>query len=259
MFSWLVLGDTMNRIQFAPGFALFLFPVLAINALYFWMTINPADVSVSLDESGPIETVQLVYLTGAFLLFLAAAAILSGAERMFCVAMAMLGFIFFFRELEVDKVGPISTYFESKSHRVHETILIVVIATVYLILRWRLVGDVTRFVFSKSAWPFYVAALLLLIGAVFDILHGSVPNQIKEEIFECSSYLALLLIAMSICYQQPAAVIRSRSTEFLIAVSIVALFAATCWLAERFYNGAQTKPGIVGVEQSNAASQFASR
>ncbi|UXN59980.1 hypothetical protein [Phyllobacterium zundukense] len=232
----------MNRIHFAPRFALFLFFFLAINAMYFWMTINPADVSVSLDESGPIEIVQLVYLAGTFLLFLAAVAISSGAERMFCATMAMLCFIFFFRELELDKVGPISNYLESKAHRVHETILIALIAIVYLVSRWRLVGGILRFVFSKPAWPFYVAALLLLAGAIFDILHGSVPNQIKEEIFECSSYLALLLIAASICCQQPVAVIRSTSTEFLIAVSIVALFAAASWLAENSYSREQNTP-----------------
>ena len=230
----------MNRIQFAPGFALFLFPVLAINALYFWMTINPADVSVSLDESGPIETVQLIYLAGAALLFLAATAILSGAQRMFCVGMAILGLVFFLRELEVNKVGPISTYLESKAHRVHETILVALIATVYLVLRWRFVSDITRFVFSRSAWPFYVAAILLLIGAIFDIFHGSVPNQIKEEIFECSSYLALLLIAVTICYRQPAAILRSKSAEFLIVTATVMLFAGTVWLADYFYRGGPT-------------------
>lgn len=90
----------MSRINFAPKFALFLLIALTINALYFWLTITPADVSVSLDESGPIETVQLFYLAGAFFVFLAAAAILSGAERMFCMTIAMLNFIFFFRELE---------------------------------------------------------------------------------------------------------------------------------------------------------------
>jgi hypothetical protein len=206
--------DIMNQIHFAPRFALFLFFFLAINALYFWMRINPADVSVSLDESGPIETVQLVYLAGAFFLFLAAAALLSGAERMFCVAVAMLCFIFFFRELEMDKVGPISGYLESKAHRVHETILVALVAIVYLVLRWRLAGGVFRFVFSKAAWPFYVAALLLLAGAIFDIVHGSVPNQIKEEIFECSSYLALLLIAASICFQLPVSVTHNKSAEF---------------------------------------------
>ncbi len=229
----------MSRIEFTPKFALFLFTALVINALYFWLTINPADVSVSLDESGPIETVQLIYLAGAALLFLAAAALLSIAERMFCIGLAMLSLVFFFRELEVEKVGPFGTYLESKSFRIHETIAIAAVAILYLVLRWRLIGDVARFVFNKSAWPFYVAALLLLLGAIFEIFHGPVPNQIKEEIAECSSYLALLLIAVAVCYQQPAAILRSKSAELLIIVAMVTLFAGTCWLTEHVYISAR--------------------
>ena len=245
----------MSRIEFTPKFAPFLFIAVTINALYFWLTINPADVSVSLDEFGPIETVQLFYLAGAFSLFLAAAAILSGAERMFCVAMAMLSFIFFFRELEVDKVGPISNYLESKTHRVHETILVALIAIIYLVLRWRLVGDILRFVFSKSAWPFYVAGVLLLAGAIFDIFHGPVPNQIKEEIFECSSYLALLLIALTICYHQPAAILRSKSADFLMVLVTVSLFAAACWFTEFIDN--RTFVGVAGSSSDLSLRTFA--
>ncbi len=225
----------MTRIDFTPTFALFLFVVLATNALYFWLAIDPADISVSLDESGTIETVQLVYLAGGALLFFAAAATLSGAERMFCVAMAMLGLVFFFRELEVDKVGPITTYLESKSHRIHEALVVAAVAIGYMVFRWSLVGSVMRFVFSKSAWPFYVASILLLAGAIFDILHGSVSNQIKEEIFECLSYLALLFIAGAICYQQPSAAIRSKSADFLMVVVTVSLFVGACWLTELAY------------------------
>ncbi|MBZ9654842.1 hypothetical protein [Phyllobacterium lublinensis] len=220
----------MTRIEFTPKFALFLSIFLVINALYFWLTINPADVSVSLDESGPIETVQLVYLAGGAVLFLFAAATLSGAERMFCIAMAMLCMVFFLRELEVDAVGPMTDYLESRSIRIHEAIVIAVVAIGYLVFRWSQVGDVVRFVFSRSAWPFFVAGILLLVGAIFDIFHGPVPNQIKEEIFECSSYLALVLIAAAICYRQPGAAIRNKATDILMVVVTVSVFAGACWL-----------------------------
>jgi hypothetical protein len=220
----------MTRIEFTPKFALFLSIFLVINALYFWLTINPADVSVSLDESGPIETVQLVYLAGGAVLFLFAAATLSGAERMFCIAMAMLCMVFFLRELEVDAVGPMTDYLESRSIRIHEAIVIAVVAIGYLVFRWSQVGDVVRFVFSRSAWPFFVAGILLLVGAIFDIFHGPVPNQIKEEIFECSCYLALLLIAAAICYRQPGVVIRNTATDVLMVGVTVSVFAGACWL-----------------------------
>lgn len=220
----------MTRIVFTPKFALFLFILLAINALYFWLRIDPLDVSVSLDESGPIETVQLVYLAAGALLFFAAAVTLSGAERMFCVAMAMLCLVFFLREMEIDDAGPIAAYLESKLLRTHEALVVAAVTIVYLVFRWSLIGGVVRFVLSKSAWPFYVAAVLLLVGGIFDVFHGPVPNQIKEEIFECSSYLALLLIAAAIFYQQPGARIRSMSADFLMAFVTVALFAGACWL-----------------------------
>ncbi|PSH66710.1 hypothetical protein CU102_18040 [Phyllobacterium brassicacearum] len=224
----------MTKIVFTPKFALFLFIFLATNALYFWLKIDPVDVSVSLDESGPIETVQLAYLAGgALLFFAAAAATLSGTERMFCIAMAMLGLVFFLREMEVDNAGPISAYLESRLLRTHEAIVVAAVISFYLVFRWSLIGGVMSFVFSKSAWPFYVAAILLLAGATFDIFHGSVPNQIKEEIFECSSYLTLLLIAGAICYQQPGARIRSTSADFLMVVVTVSLFAGACWLTEQ--------------------------
>ena len=222
----------MSRIEFTPKFAFFLFFALAINAAYFWLAINPVDVSVSLDESGAIETVQLVYLASGAALFLAAAAMLSKADRMLCIGVSVLGLVFFLRELEIDKTGPISTYLQSKSFRAHEALVVAAVAVVYLIFRWRLVSDVVRYVFSKTAWPFYIAGVLLLAGALFDMLHGSVSNLIKEEIFECSSYLSLVLVAGMVCYQQPGAILRSRSADFLMVVVTVCLFAGACWLTE---------------------------
>lgn len=220
----------MTRIKFTPKFALFLFIFPVSNALYFWLTIDPVDVSVSLDESGIIETVQLVYLAGGSLLFFFAAATLSGAERMFCVAIAILCLVFLLRELEIASAGPFTAYLESKSFRIHETLLVAGVAISYMVFRWDLIDDVLRFVFSKSAWPFYLAGILLSAGAIFDMLHGSVPNQIKEEILECSCYLALLLIAGAISVQQPGVIIRSRSRDVLMVVLAVTLFAGACWL-----------------------------
>jgi len=220
----------MTRIRFTSKFALFLFVLLISNALYFWLTIDPVDVSVSLDESGLIETVQLVYLATAALLFFFAAATLSGAERMFCVAIAILCLVFFLREFEAASSGPFTAYLESRSLRIHETLLVAGIGISYMALRWNLMDNVVRFAFSRAAWPFYVAGILLLAGAIFDIFHGSVPNQIKEEILECSCYLALLLIAGAIALQQPSAIVRSRSGDVLMGVLAVALFAGACWL-----------------------------
>ncbi len=191
----------MEQAKFTTGFALLLLAALILNIGYFAFTIDPSDVSVSLDESGAIETFQLAYIAGAIALFFIAGMLQHKAGRMFSIGMAVLGIVFFLRELEVDRVGPITTYVNSKVFRVHEAIVIIGVACVYLAFRWRMVGEIARFVLSKSAWPFYVAAIFLLIGAYCDSQHGTVAMQIKEEIAESASYLALMVTAAGMCYR----------------------------------------------------------
>ncbi|MDQ0997781.1 hypothetical protein QFZ34_002963 [Phyllobacterium ifriqiyense] len=191
----------MEQAKFTTGFALLLLAALVINIGYFAFSIDPLDVSVSLDESGAIETFQLAYIAGATALFFIAGLLQHKAGRMFSIGMAVLCIVFFLRELEVDRVGPITTYMNSKVFRIHEAVIIIAVACVYLAFRWRTVGEIARFVFSKSAWPFYVAAIFLLIGAYCDSQHGTVSMQIKEEIAESASYLALMVTAAGLCYQ----------------------------------------------------------
>lgn len=192
----------MGNTKFTLNFGLLLLLALIANIGYFALTIDPADVSVSLDESGPIETFQLIYLAGAAVLFFAASMTQSKASRMFTLGMSVLCVVFFFRELEVEKIGPVTNYLNSKKFRIHEAILVFVPALIYLAFFWRYVADIVRFIFSKSAWPFYVAGVFLLMGAYFDIMHGPVDMHIREEISESASYLALLIIAAALCYQQ---------------------------------------------------------
>ncbi|MEP7453009.1 hypothetical protein [Phyllobacterium sp. SB3] len=217
----------MEQAKFTTGFALLLLAALVLNIGYFAFSIDPRDVSVSLDESGAIETFQLAYIAGATALFLVAGLLQHKAGRMFCMGMAVLCIVFFLRELEVDRVGPITTYMNSKVFRVHEAIVVIAVACVYLAFRWRTVGDIAQFVFSKSAWPFYVAAIFLLIGAYCDSQHGTVSMQIKEEIAESASYLALMVTAAGLCYQY------SRSSEhknginaLIISVFVLVLVGA---------------------------------
>lgn len=198
----------MNEMRFPRGFGLLLLLALAINIGYFAFSINPAEVS--LDESGAVETFQLVYLGGAALLFFVAGMMQSGATRMFCVGMAILCVVFFLRELEIADIGPVTSYMNSKLFRVHEAIVVITVALIYLGFRWRFVSEMARFVFSTAAWPFYVAAIFLLIGAYCNSQHGSVAMQIKEEISESASYLSLLVIAAGLCYQYIRSLVRSR-------------------------------------------------
>lgn len=226
----------MERARFTLNFGLLLLLALIVNIGYFAWAINPADVSVSLDESGAIETFQLAYLAGAAVLFFAAGMMRARASRMFCIGMAVLCTVFFFRELEIDKIGPITGYLNSKIFRVHEAILVVGLALAYLVFRWQFVGEVARFVFSKAAWPFYVAAVFLLIGAYCDTQHGTVAMQIKEEIFESASYLSLLVIAAGLCYQYSRNSNRKRFTDVLIISVIVLFFIGACLLTDRVHS-----------------------
>jgi hypothetical protein len=221
----------MEQAKFTTGFALLLFVALVFNIGYFAFTIDPRDVSVSLDESGAIETFQLAYIAGAIALFFIAGLLQHKAGRMFCMGLAVLCIVFFLRELEVSRVGPITTYMNSKIFRVHEAIVIIAVACIYLAFRWRTVGDITRFVFSTAAWPFYVAAIFLLIGAYCDSQHGTVSMQIKEEIAESASYLTLMITAAGLCYQF------SRDSEHKNGINALIISVFVLVLAGAYVHG----------------------
>ncbi|MGH6859663.1 MAG: hypothetical protein ACRECY_05360 [Phyllobacterium sp.] len=222
----------MEDARFPLNFGLLLCLVLILNVAYFAFTIDPANVSVSLDESGPVETFQLAYLAGATVLFLAAGLMSSKASRMFCVGMSVLCIVFFLRELEIAKSGPVTGYLNSKVFRLHEAIIVAGLAALYLTFYWRYVGQIARFVLSRAAWPFYVAAVLLLMGAYFDYRHGTVPMQIREEISESASYLSLMAIAAALCYQYSRGTTRKRLVDTLILSVIVVIFVSACLLTD---------------------------
>ena len=89
--------------------------------------------------------------------------------------------IFFFRELEVEPTGPVSGYIKSHAFRWHEAILVIGFAAVYIFLHSAYVRPVLQFVFSRKAWPFYMAAALILFGEVFEKMDGFAYHEFLKR------------------------------------------------------------------------------
>ncbi|WOC15111.1 hypothetical protein MP213Fo_05620 [Pseudochrobactrum sp. MP213Fo] len=170
--------------------------LLAANALFFYAVTDLNNLVAEMSEDGLIENVQLLYLALAAVAFLIGGLRAEGPARMFAVGMAVLMVIFFFRELEVEPTGPLSSYFKSHAFRWHEAALVIAFAGVYIFRRAYYVRPVLQFVFSRKAWPFYLAAALIVLGEVFEKMHGFAYNEFAEEVLESLSYLLLLCLGM---------------------------------------------------------------
>lgn len=178
------------------GFITLSLALILVNALFFYLITDLNHLTVEMGEDGLLENIQLVYLGLAALAFLIGGLRTQGPERMFAIGMCLLMMIFFFREIEVEPIGPISSYFKSRAFRWHETIFVIGFAAIYIFKHSDYVRPAINFVVSRKAWPFYLAAALVLLGEVFEKMHGFAYNEFVEEVIESSSYLLLLCLAV---------------------------------------------------------------
>ena len=148
---------------------------------------------------------------------------------MFCIAMAMLGLVFFLREMEVDNAGPISAYLESRLLRTHEALVVAAVISFYLVFRWSLIGGVWFCIQqigmailcgSHSAFGWRNIRHISRIGPKSDKGRDLRMQQLPDTPAHRGSYL------LSATRRQ----IRSTSADFLMVVVTVSLFAGACWL-----------------------------
>lgn len=178
------------------GFILLSLVLLLANALFFYLITDMNNLVVEMGEDGLLENLQLIYLGLAALAFLIGGLRVQGPARMFAIGMCVLMLIFFFRELEVEPTGLITGYFNSHGFRWHEAILVIGFAAVYIFRKPNYVRPVVAFVLSRKAWPFYLAAALILLGEVFEKMHGLSYNEFVEEVMESMSYFLLLCLGV---------------------------------------------------------------
>lgn len=177
--------------------------LLLLNALFLYLITDLNNLEVEMAETGFVENLQLVYLGLAAIAFLIGGLRVEGPARMFAIGMSVLMWIFFFREFEIEPTGPVSGYIKSHSFRWHEAIVVVAIAAIYIFRRAQYVRPVIEFVLSRKAWPFYLAAVLILTGEVFEKMHGFTYNEFFEEVLESLSYFMLLCLGVRSIFAQP--------------------------------------------------------
>lgn len=177
--------------------------LLLLNALFLYLITDLNNLEVEMAETGFVENLQLVYLGLAAIAFLIGGLRVEGPARMFAIGMSVLMWIFFFREFEIEPTGPVSGYIKSHTFRWHEAIVVVAIAGIYIFRRAQYVRPVIEFVLSRKAWPFYLAAVLILTGEVFEKMHGFTYNEFFEEVLESLSYFMLLCLGVRSIFAQP--------------------------------------------------------
>ncbi len=178
------------------GFIWLSIVLLLANTVIFYCVTDLNNLAVEMGEDGLLENLQLVYLGLAALAFLIAGLRDEGPERMFAIGMCVLMLIFFFRELEVEPNGPVTGYIKSHAFRWHEAIVVIAFAAIYIFRHTDYVRPVFAFVLSRKAWPFYLAAALILLGEVFEKMHGFAYNEFFEEVLESLSYFLLLCLGV---------------------------------------------------------------
>lgn len=178
------------------GFIIMSMVLLLANALFFYFITDMNNLVVEMGEDGLLENLQLIYLGLAALAFLIGGLRTEGPARMFAIGMCVLMLIFFFRELEVEPTGAISSYFKSHAFRWHEAVLVIGFAALYIFRNPHYVRPVIAFVLSRKAWPFYLAAVLILFGEVFEKMHNLSYNEFLEEALESLSYFLLLCLGV---------------------------------------------------------------
>ncbi|WP_439272573.1 hypothetical protein [Pseudochrobactrum sp. HB0163] len=172
------------------------FVLLLINAIVFYCVTDLNNLAAEMGEEGLLENLQLVYLGLAALAFFVAGLRDEGPERMFAIGMCVLMLIFFFRELEVEPDGLLTGYIKSRAFRWHEAFVVIAVAAFYIFRHKNYVRPVMHFILSGKAWPFYLAAMLLLLGEVFERMDGFAYNEFLEEVFESLSYFLLLCLGV---------------------------------------------------------------
>lgn len=157
-------------------------------------------------EAGPVEILQECYLGLAAIGFLIGGLRHRAETRMFLIGMAVLMVVFLLRELDLEPVGVITTYMDSRYFRLHETIVVIIIAGVYIFMRPNYLKSIFKFLASKQASLFYLAAALAVLGEIFEKMRGFPLNELFEEVFEAASYLLLLCLALRSMFYEPAIV-----------------------------------------------------
>ncbi|KAB0539944.1 MULTISPECIES: hypothetical protein [Pseudochrobactrum] len=170
--------------------------LLLLNVLFFFFVTDFDNLVVEMGEAGLLENLQLVYLGLAAIAFFIGGLRSEGPARMFAIGMSVLMWIFFFREFEIEPTGPVSNYIKSHAFRWHEAIIVIAFAAIYVFRHSDYVRPVLTFVFSRKAWPFYLAAALIALGEVFEKMHGLAFNEFLEEALESLSYFTLLCLGV---------------------------------------------------------------
>lgn len=170
--------------------------LLLINAIFFYLVTDLNNLAVEMGEEGLLENLQLVYLGLAALAFLIGGLRSEGPARMFAIGMCLLMLVFFFREFEIEPTGPISSYIKSRAFRLHEAIFVIGFAAIYIFRHTDYVRPAMKFVFSRHAWPFYMAAVLIFFGEFFEKMDGYAYNEFVEEVLESLSYFTLLCLGI---------------------------------------------------------------
>lgn len=168
--------------------------VLVLGALIIETPFD--NFQIMLGEEGLIENLQEIVLCLAAILFFSAAVNQSGADRMFVVGMGILSILFFFREWSFEPVGVISHYLDTTAFRIHEAVVVIVIAAIYAALRPHYILPIIQFILSPRAWLFYVAALVLGASHLYENYSSSIYNEYYEEMLELCGYLIVFMLAV---------------------------------------------------------------
>lgn len=192
----IIFGLIVSLFFYSRRFILLSLLVLLLNAAFFLLVTDFSHLAEAMSEQGLIENIQLLYLGLAALGFFIGALRLRAEPRMFLTGMAVLMLVFFFRELEVEPVGGVSSYLKSRAFRWHEAFVVLLIAGTYIFSKKQYLRAVIGFIFSRAAWPFYLAAGFVLLGEVFEKMYGFSYHEFAEEMLESLSYLLLLCLAV---------------------------------------------------------------
>ena len=191
----------MHRYDFPTAFLRDIAACLLATALTAVFAFATFGIEFGSAEEGPLETAQewLLVLTTAFLV---AAALRQpmGAPRLASMAGAVLSAVFFFRELEPVGDGPVATYLQSGAFRLHEAIVVAVLAIVAAPRGLRFAPEILKWLASRSVWPLALAGLVLLAADAIDGRHALwgvewLPRAI-EETMETFAYAVILACAV---------------------------------------------------------------
>lgn len=203
----------MQAQYLSRGFVrLALLAVVVSSALLIFIS-GYYEVKYYTSEAGLIEILQEIYLGLAAIGFFIAGLRHRAETRMFLIGMAVLMAVFLLRELDLEPVGVITTYMDSRYFRLHETVLVILIAAIYIFMRPNYLKPIFKFLASKQASLFYLAAVLAILGEIFEKMRGFPLNELFEEVFEAASYLLLFCLALRSMFYKPAIIHSTFQTD----------------------------------------------